>query len=74
MNIATKNQPYSRTLESLKSDLDRFNVLGADPKVAKQCNNAIDDVFFDIQLDQVKPGKRKKFLIKYKKSQSTLFY
>ena len=49
------NISNSRSLESLKTDLDRFNSLGADPKIAKQCNNVIDDIFFDIELDQVIP-------------------
>ena len=60
-----KTAPYNinsnnlRTLESLKTDLDRYKSLGSDPKVAKQCNNVIDDVYFDIKLDQVRPGKKK---------------
>ena len=55
-----KTKPYNvnasniRTLESLKVNLEKYNnEMQADPKFAKECNNVIDDVFFDIDLSRV---------------------
>lgn len=43
-----------RTLESLKGDLDQFEASGGNIKNAKNFNNTIDNVMFNVPLDQVK--------------------
>ena len=43
-----------RSLETMKDDLKRFKEDGSNPKHAKHFNNVIDDIYFDIPLEQVK--------------------
>ena len=42
-----------RTLEKLKEHLASFKEAGEDPKDAKHCYNVIDEIHFNISLDQV---------------------
>ena len=42
-----------RTLESLRKDLQAFIAAGNDIKNAKDFNNVIDEVIFNVELDQV---------------------
>ena len=42
-----------RTLESLGQQLQKYKENGNNPKNAKNCFNVIDDVHFDIPLEQV---------------------
>ena len=42
------------SLETMKDDLKRFKENGSNPKHAKHFNNMIDDIYFDIPLEQVK--------------------
>lgn len=46
-------QPIPRSLSTLASDLQSFMTSGADLSKAKEHNNVIGPVFFDIPLDQV---------------------
>ena len=42
-----------RTLETLKSDYERFKKDGGNIKRAKNFNNVIDEPLFDIPIEQV---------------------
>ena len=42
-----------RTLESLGQQLQKYKENGNNPKNTKNCFNVIDDVHFDIALEQV---------------------
>jgi len=42
-----------RTLATLKTNLEDFRAAGNDIKYAKLFNNVIDDVMFNVELDQV---------------------
>ena len=48
-----RGRSTSRTLSSIKGDYERFCANGSNIKRAKQFNNVIDALFFDIDLDQV---------------------
>ena len=43
----------ARTIEEMKIDLEKYVNNGKDPKKAKSCNNVIDCIFFNIQIEQV---------------------
>ena len=43
-----------RTLSNLKQHFTDFQASGSDPNQAKNCFNVIDEIHFDIPLDQVK--------------------
>ena len=55
MQLAPVDRPKisNRSLESLKSDLEKFREDGANIKRAKFYNNVIDDPMFNVPLDQV---------------------
>ena len=42
-----------RTLESMREHLQNFKEAGGDPKNAKHFFNVIDEIHFNISLDQV---------------------
>ena len=43
-----------RSIATLKQDLVRFEEAGKAPGKAKECNNVIDSVFFEIPLERVR--------------------
>ena len=56
MNIPkfVRQLSVKRSLSSLKENYEKFkNQYGSDPKMAKCCNNVIDDLYFNIPLNQV---------------------
>ena len=48
-----KRDSTKRTLYSLETDLAAFREAGGNLKHAKQYNNVIDDVYFNISIDHV---------------------
>ena len=48
-----RNASSPRTLESLKSDLQKFRNNGGNIKDAKLYNNVIDETMFDVPINQV---------------------
>ena len=60
-----KTQPaVNRSLETLKRDLKKFiDKFFGNTKFAKEANNVIDDIYFDIPLNQV--YNKEKFLIPF---------
>lgn len=53
LSLAERGMSSLRTLESLQNDLEQFKSLGSDIKLAKQCNNVIDDRMLNVPIDQV---------------------
>nr|XP_047129350.1 uncharacterized protein LOC124809337 [Hydra vulgaris] len=54
LSMKDRNQSiFLRTLESLKSDFERFKNDGGNNKNAKKFNNVIDEPLFDIPIEQI---------------------
>lgn len=51
--LQVRGRSPARSLESLRSDHQKFVNAGSQLKQAKEFNNAIHEPFFDIPLDQV---------------------
>jgi hypothetical protein len=50
---ANRTPSPMRNLNKLKADLDGFRIAGDNIKNAKFHNNVIEDVMFNVELDQV---------------------
>lgn len=53
VSLATRGNYEKRTLLTLKSDYDKFQAAGGNIKDAKHFNNVIDEVMFNVPIEQV---------------------